>query len=199
MTRTFRALFSIVVGYWFLFAQSRAFTTYHYHSRSVRPSHLQVGSLNDDLGDIERNANSSNANDGYDDSNTKEPSVIRPKRMIDLGSLGRYSKDEASELNEEMRKEVAKTFDKSVERIERMKDKIKEEGAAGIEKMREASDKRLSEESSRFMTRTDQLIDQFLDKTKADREATKIAATADSRMTGKGLSAGVWGVDEVSI
>jgi len=156
---------------------------------------LRVYSNNDDddgmlggMGDVESGGSMSDDNDNDD----IDPVVIRPKRMIDLSDLGRYSEDEASALNSNIREEVSKSFDKSIENIEKMKERLKAQGDASLEAMRKSSDERLAQQ----IAKTDSLVDSFLEKTKADREGTKMAAAADSRMQGKGLSAGVWGVDE---
>mmetsp|Transcript_7255 Transcript_7255/g.9401 ORF Transcript_7255/g.9401 Transcript_7255/m.9401 type:complete len:647 (+) Transcript_7255:128-2068(+) len=134
-----------------------------------------------------------NDNDDYADD---QKIVIRPKGMIDLGSLGRYSDDEVSSLNEQVREEVTKSFDESFQRLESAKQKIKEDAELSKESARKLSEQRLEDESRRFNARTDSLIDNFLQKTKSEREATKMAASADKRMAGKGLDVGVWGVDE---
>ena len=123
---------------------------------------LRVYSNNDDdddgmlggMGDVESGGSMSDDNDNDD----IDPVVIRPKRMIDLSDLGRYSEDEASALNSNIREEVSKSFDKSIENIEKMKERLKAQGDASLEAMRKSSDERLAQQ----IAKTDSLVDSFL-------------------------------------
>mmetsp|Transcript_13413 Transcript_13413/g.20386 ORF Transcript_13413/g.20386 Transcript_13413/m.20386 type:complete len:650 (+) Transcript_13413:65-2014(+) len=170
---------------------------FHYTAAGTTKSHTNTGfrlAMGGDEFDIEDDMGGAAEDDPLIPK--MKPTIIQPKKLVDLGGLGRYSDEERESLNAEIREEVAKTFEKQVQNVENMKTKLKEDVAKSKEASREDSERRAQEAGERFMAKTDAMIDEFLAKTQGERAATKMAAEADARMVGRGLDVGSWGVDK---
>mmetsp|Transcript_4404 Transcript_4404/g.5619 ORF Transcript_4404/g.5619 Transcript_4404/m.5619 type:complete len:613 (+) Transcript_4404:78-1916(+) len=140
------------------------------------------------------NFSSSSPNDDDDDVDPldKLPSKIG----INIGEELRLSPEDASELKNEIKSEIEKTFATRLDELQDMKSTLQKEFEGQKKAQMQASDRRAKEATRDLMDKIDRVSGAFLEETKEWREGTKMAAAADASMVGKGLELGSWGEDE---
>jgi hypothetical protein len=129
--------------------------------------------------------------ENYDDSSS---SSSTPNLGINIGEqLDPLTETQIASLKEEATESINAAFDERLDEIEQMKEQVKDDFEKSKKAMRLASDLRAVEQTDKLMNKIDQLSGDFLSQNEALRTGIKMAARADSNMSGQGLEVGSWG------
>lgn len=118
----------------------------------------------------------------------------QPNLGINIGQqLNPLTPEQAAELKEEATQTINEAFGERIDEIASLKEQVRQDFARTKENLRYASDKRTKEQTEKLMGKIDRLSGDFLESTKETRIGTKLAASADQNMVGKGIDIGSWG------
>ncbi len=129
-------------------------------------------------------------NDFLSDDENQQNEI--PKLGIDI-RLDPLTPSEASELKAEVSEMVSDKIAAGIDEIQKLRQNLARELEASQRALQLKSEMRAQEESTKLLSKIDQLTESFLSKTDATRASTKLAAVADRAMEGKGIEIGVWG------
>jgi len=116
---------------------------------------------------------------------------------IDIGKEMNLSEEDKELIKREGTELIEGAFEEGLKELETMRSRMKKDFEKNKETMRVASELRAQYETEKLMERLEKKTNDFLDKTRIDREGTKLAAEADRNMEGKGIELGSWGNDEM--
>jgi len=137
-----------------------------------------------------------NDRDQQDDDNEKESWSFgdQPNLGINIGKqLNPLTPEQAEELKEEATQTINEAFGERIDEIAALKKQVRKDFDRTKENLRYASDQRTKEQTEKLMGKIDRLSGDFLESTRDTRVGTKLAATADKNMSGKGIDLGSWG------
>ena len=118
-----------------------------------------------------------------------------PKLGIDIGSqLKPLSDQEAADLKAAAMEVINDGVAEGIDEIEKLRDNMNQFIDKQRAQMELKSDLDLQREQKKLLSKIDQMTGDFLAKTQATREETKLVAKADKSNEGKGVEVGVWGV-----
>lgn len=118
-----------------------------------------------------------------------------PKLGIDIGSrLTPLSDKEAAELKAAAMEVINDGVAEGIDEIEKLRGNMNEFIDKQKAQMELKSDLELKKQEKKLMSKIDKMTGDFLTKTQATREETKLVAKADRSSEGQGLEVGVWGV-----
>jgi hypothetical protein len=121
--------------------------------------------------------------------------MVKPKLGIDIGSqLKPFTDQEAAELKAAAIEVINDGVAEGIDEIERLRNQMKVQIDKQKKQMELASDMQLQREQARLMSKIDKMTGDFLDKTRATRDETKLIAQADKSQEGRGVELGVWGM-----
>lgn len=137
---------------------------------------------------------SSNPKGEWNDFLSNEENELNetPKLGIDL-QLNALTPEQVAELKAELSEMVSDKVAAGIDEIQRLRQNLAKEMEASQRTLQLRSELRAKEESSKLLNKIDQLTNNFLSETEAARASTKMAASADRAMEGKGIEVGVWG------
>jgi len=121
------------------------------------------------------------------------------KLGIDIGKemgISKLSPEEAAELKREASEAIESAFSSQLQELDKLRQNMKKDFEDSRQAMNAASDLRASREAEQLLNKIDAMTGDFLRETKRSRDSTKLAATADHNMVGRGLEFGSWGTDD---
>ena len=128
------------------------------------------------------------------DADTPSPANA-PKLGIDIGSrLTPLSDSEAADLKAAAMEVINDGVAEGIDEIEKLRENMNQFIDKQRAQMELKSDLDLQREQKKLLSKIDQMTGDFLSKTQATREETKLVAKADRSSEGQGVEVGVWGV-----
>ncbi|CAB9516544.1 expressed unknown protein [Seminavis robusta] len=116
------------------------------------------------------------------------------KLGINIGSqLQPLSDQEAAELKAAAMEVINDGVAEGIDEIEKLRGQMSDFMEKKKKQMELASELQLQKESDKLLNKIDKMTDDFLTKTAATREETKLINKADKSREGKGVELGVWG------